>query len=142
MTRQRGLAACWAATGALLCAPLVLPYAADGLLSRTSGLAGLRILRDTGLADSFPVGSIYILLVMPAAGLTLLATAAWPISAAWRALPFLLALAAVITIVSSLGLANPRTWGMALWLALAGFLAGATALAVSALNARTSERTP
>lgn len=142
MTRQGGLAACWAAVGMLLCAPLVVPYATTGPLSRGSGLTNLRILRDTGLAGSFPFGSTYVLVVMPMVGLSLLATAAWQVPSGLRALALAVSMASLILIVGGLGISDPHNWGVAVWLGTAGLVAGVVALAISAVPVRLSERTP
>lgn len=121
----------WSTAGALLCSPLVSAYAGQGPLSRTTALSGVRVLRDTGLSGLMPPGSAYLLLLVPAAGLGLLGTAAWSFNDRWRLGLLLLALAGTLLIALPLGLTDPRDWGTALWLTVLGLIIGTTTLVLT-----------
>lgn len=121
----------WSTAGALLCSPLVASYAVQGPLSRTTALSGVRVLRDTGLTGLMPAGSAYLLLLVPAAGLALLGTAAWSFKDRWRLGLLLLALAGTLLMAVPLGLTDPRDWGTALWLTVLGLIIGTTTLVLS-----------
>lgn len=142
MNARAGTSACWAVSGLLLTAPLLVPYSASGPLSRTDSLSAVRVLGSPALAGSLPQGASYLLLAMPLAGLSLVATAGWTVAKSVRAAALAFSAAAATALVVALGLEDPRSWGAALWLGLAGLLLGVVTLIAPAVRSSLLERNP
>lgn len=132
----------WVAAGGAWCAQLVLPWTSSGTFSSSSLADGIRLIRNGTLSGIAPAWVAPVLLVLPAAGLTLvgLALVDGAVAVAARLLLALVGLALVVASVALLVSGEPSRLGPGGWTAVGGAGLAVAAVSLDLLGGRRARR--